>query len=330
MKLGMEHFWHPLAPLEEATDQPKPFTLLGERIVAFRDGSGFVALKDQCVHRGAALSGGRLVDGRLVCPYHGWQYDRSGACVHIPSLPDGSAIPSRARTETYRTRAEYGLLWVAIREPAQPFPTWPANAWSNPAYKVFLINSYVWNTSAGRAVENAMDFSHFNFVHKNYTELEDGPIIKPHEVERTATGLAFAYEDGRIRREYSLHFPFVLHDRKQFMKQGKGTTWSESAHGSAPGEETILTFIASPIDAQHTRLYFFMGRNHSLDQDDRSFVGGFDAVMDQDRVVVESQRPIELPIDPKGELHLRYPDAAAVLYRRLFRELDKVEVAQAV
>ena len=323
--LSMHNFWHPVATAQEVTAEPKQFMLLGERIVASRHEAGVTALKDQCVHRGAALSAGRIADGRLVCAYHGWAYDRTGACVRIPSLPQGSAIPQRARVAAYNVREAYGLVWVALHEPVQDFPSWPENAWEHPDYHVFLINQYLWNTSAGRAVENAMDFSHFNFVHANYTELFDGPLIKPYEVERTGTGLAFAYEDGRIRREYSLVFPFVLHDRKKVMQVRDGKTWSEAAHGSAPGDETILTFIASPVDEKTTRLYSFMARNHSLETDDKSYVEGFNTVAEQDRRVVESQRPEQLPTGLHDEMHLRYPDAAAVLYRRLFRELEQSE-----
>jgi len=320
MNLSMENYWHPIGTSAEIIEQPRPFKLLGEKIVTFRDETGVVAFKDLCIHRGAALSGGKIADGRLSCPYHGWQYDRTGACVHIPSLPSGSTIPKKAHAIVYHAREAYGLVWVAMREPVQPFPDWPENAWDNPKYHVFLINQYLWKASAGRVIENAMDFSHFNFVHAGYTELADGPVIKPHEVERTERGLAFVYDDTRIRREYELQFPFMLHDTKRVVAVGKGRTWSETSDTRA-GDATILTFIAAPIDDTTTRLYAFMARNHSLDKPDSSFAEGFDTITEQDRIVVESQRPEQIPIDIREELHLRYPDAASVLYRRLLREV---------
>jgi len=45
------------------------------------------------------------------------------------------------------------------------------------------------------------------------------------------------------------------------------------------------------------------------------------AVFDQDRAVVESQRPVELPLDLSEELHLRGPDAGTLAYRRLLAEI---------
>jgi phenylpropionate dioxygenase-like ring-hydroxylating dioxygenase large terminal subunit len=322
--LSLANYWHPIATSQDIEEQPKAFTLLGERLVAFRDALGVSVFKDLCIHRGAALSCGKIKDGQLTCPYHGWTYDRTGACVHIPSLPPGAAIPPRARAIAYQVREAYSLVWVALGEPVQPFPEWPEDAWDRPDYRVLLVNKYQWKTSAGRVVENAMDFSHFNFVHVGYTELADGPVIKPYEIESIPRGLRYAYEDGRLRRDYTLEFPFIVHDRKNVINVGSGRTWSEGEN-SRVGDVTTLSFIAAPVDAGHTDIYVYTGRNHSLDKDDREFTAGFDTIMEQDRVVVESQRPEQIPLAIKEELHLRFPDAASIAYRRLLRDLKNVD-----
>ena len=112
----------------------------------------------------------------------------------------------------------------------------------------------------------------------------------------------------------------MLHDTKKVIAVGKGRTWSETSD-TREGDATILSFIASPINDNTSRLYAFMARNHSIDKPDSSFAEGFDTLTEQDRVVVESQRPEQIPADISAELHLRYPDAASVLYRRLLREV---------
>ena len=197
-----------------------------------------------------------------------------------------------------------------------------------------MVGTYSWETSAGRAVENAIDFSHFNFVHKGFTELNDGPIIKQHDIAQTDTGIEYAYDDGARLREYTLHFPFVLHDRKTVTEEARGKglaggTWSESGD-SKPGDATILTFIATPIDAKKTRMFSFSARNHSLERTDEEMAAGFDEIMDQDRRVVESQRPEEIPAEIREELHLRVPDAASIAYRRLLLGVERTEIAEAV
>ena len=322
----LANYWHPIATSDEVVDQPRSFRLLGEQVVAFRDREGVAAFQDLCIHRGTALSLGSITDGRLTCPYHGWQYDRTGACVHIPALPPGASIPRKARAIVYRARERYGLVWVAMAEPAAPIPAWPENAWEDPDYRVFLAGTFTWNSSAGRAVENAMDFSHFEFVHAGYTKLADGPIIKPHEVEEIEFGLTYAYDDTNIRREYTLYTPFTIHDRKiQSPGSQGGGMWSDAV--SAPDGRpavTILTLIAAPVDEAHTRIYSFIGRNHSLDVSDEEWAGSGNLILDQDRRIVESQRPEQIPTDLKDELHLKVPDASGIAYRRLLGRISGV------
>ena len=322
----MERYWHPVGLSEEVRDQPSQFMLLGQRIVVFRNGNDVVAMEDKCPHRGTALSGGIVNDGKIACPYHGWQFNSNGNCVHVPALPEGSpAIPERIRVNCYNAREEYGLIWVAMSSIPETFPSWPRDAWQNPNYHTFSPGTYIWEASAARATEAAMDFSHFNFVHKGYTELADGPIIKPYEVSETIDGMQYAYEDTALKRDYSLHFPFVLHDTKTVIAEGEGITWSEKT-ASKEGDVTILTFIATPVTDCQTRIFSFIGRNHSLDVSDTVMAEGFDEIMDQDRVVVESQLPVEIPDNIDAEFHQRCPDAASLIYRRLLSEAKRKTV----
>jgi len=40
-------------------------------------------------------------------------------------------------------------------------------------------------------------------------------------------------------------------------------------------------------------------------------------IFEQDRRIIESQRPEEIPTDLRDELHLKVPDASGIAYRRL-------------
>lgn len=89
------HFLHrtsPRYPLAVVQDldarRPTPAQLLGIPIVLWRDGGGsWRAFEDRCPHRLAPLSEGRIdEDGTLMCSYHGWQFEGSGACTRIPQV----------------------------------------------------------------------------------------------------------------------------------------------------------------------------------------------------------------------------------------------------
>ncbi len=327
LESALRRYWHPVAVSDEVTAEPTQVKLLGENIVLYRDAEGLVALRDKCVHRGVALSGGCIRDGLLMCPYHGWQYDRAGKVAFIPALGTDGAIPSQARVDRYQVRDGYGAVWVALETPVADMPPWPDDDWASDDWHVFMVGTWTWQSSAGRMLENAIDFAHFNFVHEGFTELADGPFIKPFEVETTDDGMRYAYDDSVLLRDYTLHLPFTLHDRKSVVAPSGGVTWSEQGDSKA-GDVTTITFIASPTDTAETLIFVWLSRNHSFDTPDAAFGAGFHEVMEQDRIVVEAQDPAELPLDPREELHLKLADSGSILYRRLLRELaDRADIA---
>jgi len=321
---GLNRFWHPLTTSDRVAEQPRRFTLLDDYVVAYRDAEGVAAFRDICIHRGAALSLGWVRDGKMVCPYHGWQYDRTGACVRIPSRPAGTTIPVSAKAYRYHVEERYGLVWVAVDDPELGVPDFPGAIYDEPGWKSFVSYNETWKTSAARAVENFMDFSHFPYVHEGLLGTEDNAEIAPYTVEKSPDGLHYWLEQEEpsdlygaggtqlVRYEYTLVVPFTIHLKKIEV----GT-----------GRETIITQFTSPQTANTTELFVFIVRNHSHDDPDSKFGDFTNKIMEQDRVVVESQRPEQLPSSLREELHIKVPDAASLLYRQRLAALASVEVS---
>jgi len=114
---ALKHFWYVACLSTELTKaQPLARTIFGTHVVLFRDHHGqAVALYDRCLHRHARLSAGRVCNGRLGCPYHGWVYDGTGRCVEIPSLgptQHGQGLSAEARVcaGLKRTPSEVGQV----------------------------------------------------------------------------------------------------------------------------------------------------------------------------------------------------------------------------
>jgi nitrite reductase/ring-hydroxylating ferredoxin subunit len=136
MGMTEEPAWWPLALSREVTaDAPLARTCGEAELALFRDASGKVcAVEDRCPHRRAPLSLGKMINGDIRCPYHGWTFSgASGACVAIPNLRPDEPVPPRYRIETYRVHEADGLVWVSLsggEAYAPPEPEMPAIDWS--------------------------------------------------------------------------------------------------------------------------------------------------------------------------------------------------------
>jgi phenylpropionate dioxygenase-like ring-hydroxylating dioxygenase large terminal subunit len=182
----LRKFWYATVPLDQLRDGPKPFTLLGEKIVLWLDREGQpAAVRDRCCHRTAQLSKGFVQAGNIVCGYHGWEYDRSGKCVKIPQQTEAQ-IPAGACTTSYRCEARYGYAWVALEEPLQPIPVFQEDA--DPAFRRIFQFYESWNTSPLRVMENSFDNSHFSYVHKANFGQFDQPKPSKYEIRPTDWG----------------------------------------------------------------------------------------------------------------------------------------------
>ncbi len=79
--------WFPVATNRELGRKPIRRVLCGVPLVLYRDQTGApVALHDRCPHRHAPLSDGRVINGEIECPYHGWRFNSTGRCTASPSM----------------------------------------------------------------------------------------------------------------------------------------------------------------------------------------------------------------------------------------------------
>jgi nitrite reductase/ring-hydroxylating ferredoxin subunit len=101
--------------LSEDLNEGAPLAICcdGIEYVLFRDSKGEArALRDQCAHRRAPLSLGRITtDGYVECPYHGWRYDGgTGQCVAIPNLSATEKVPRTYKTQSYKIVEQNGFI----------------------------------------------------------------------------------------------------------------------------------------------------------------------------------------------------------------------------
>ena len=181
--------WLPVASAQQLLpDQPLAVRLLGEDLVLWRSGGRVLAWQDRCPHRGARLSLGQIQpeDGTLACPYHGWRFDGSGACTHLPAHPEQKP-PARAAATPFLAREDYGLIWVGLGNPAGDVP--PFAEWADASYRKVLCGPYPLNAAGPRVIENFLDVAHFPFVHAAYLGDPQHTTVPEYEAEVTPAGV---------------------------------------------------------------------------------------------------------------------------------------------
>lgn len=306
--------WHVLARSSDlAEGEVKPARLLGEDVVLWRGEGKACVWQDLCIHRGARLSLGRTKNCRLVCPYHGWNYDTEGQCTGFPAHP-GQKPPPRASARVYDVREKYGFIWASPGRPEHDVPPFPE--WEDATFRKIFCGPFTYRAAAPRAVENFLDVAHFPFVHanslgdENHTEIGDyEAYIDPKEgliannitvwqpdPDGTGVGAPVSY-DYRVPRPLTGYF----------VKRSGGPKFT-------------MYMTITPVEELLSVSWVYIAMNYAPELSDEEIRDFQTAITLQDLPVVESQHPERLPLDLQAELHLR-SDRAAICYRQWLGKL---------
>jgi nitrite reductase/ring-hydroxylating ferredoxin subunit len=165
--------WYPICTSDEVgPGQIRGETFLDGKVVVFRgeDGKARV-MSAYCPHVGADLSVGRVVENRIQCAFHKWEFDGAGGCVRTAI---GDPPPPWARLYKFATQERWGIIWVYNGDA----PLWDLPDFEHPdedldvrvvRYPPLACDPWV-------AGANTPDMQHFKVVHGAQFKDED-----PHE-----------------------------------------------------------------------------------------------------------------------------------------------------
>ena len=222
-------------------------TWLGEEVIAWCNGGGDICVAEAfCSHLGSDLgpdAGGRVRDGRLVCPFHGFEYDVSGQCVATPYAPP----PESARLKVFRTSEVLGLVF-AWRSSGGRGPQWDlpvprpgGSDWSDMEFWSVRFAGHPQETT-----ENSVDLGHLRYVHGYESVKRVGSV----SVEGARLKSCFDFRRARFMAglkclEYDASAVTHVH--------GLGYSFVEVQERSI-GMETRLWVLATPIDGELVEL----------------------------------------------------------------------------
>ncbi|MFY0565160.1 Rieske 2Fe-2S domain-containing protein [Archangium lansingense] len=304
-------YWYPVAFSHELKERPLAARLLGRELVVWRVGSGVAVTQRYCAHRGADLCAGEVSAEGLRCAFHGWTYGQDGRCVRVPSQP-GAPIPARAALASFRAVERYGLVWICLDASSQEaLPEWPELESGKVA--TVALPRLDWEVSAGRLMEIILDVTHLSWVHKGTFGNPEQQEVLSYEVARLPGGLrtqitypalspALEGAPPRVDKTtltYDVTLPFAV--RLSF----KPTLFFQ---------HTVYA-IASPWSEEKAQCFYFSSYHPAIKQFPDIFVKSELAILEQDRLIAEGQRPKAHPLDFSGEVHVK-ADRLPIEYRR--------------
>ncbi|NEQ86583.1 MAG: aromatic ring-hydroxylating dioxygenase subunit alpha [Moorea sp. SIO2I5] len=302
--------------------------LFGEELILWRGNSPespVLAWQDRCIHRGVSLNLGKIVGDRLTCMYHGWEYDQSGKCVIIPSLP-GKAPPASFCVNTYKCKECFGYVWVSLGNPTQNIPPFPE--WDNLEYRKLLVGPYHFRSSGFRVIENSFDLSHLPFAHSSSLGDPSHPTIGDYKVEfnqekLTIGNLSQWHRDPDCTGTGNgslTNYPFIdiyphlkIHALKQIYNTSRTMHW---------------VMNVTPIEEEECLVWVTFIMNYGQEIPESEMQAIQDKIAREDALLLESQRPACLPLVPSNnidrqflpEVHVKC-DRASVAYRRWLKDL---------
>ena len=338
-----KNFWYAIQHGSKVTAEPSKLRVMDQDLVLWRNESGEpVVQSDICVHRGGSLAGGWVERGAnghscVVCPYHGWEYDDSGACVKIPAAGPEAKIPGKARTDTYPSLERYGFVWAFLgdlsaqeRPPMPELPGLEQAAEARSAGYRMVEGEFVWNANIERVIENGADIAHAPFVHAGSFGNPDRPEVPDHEiVEDWST-------DGEFLRsifaEVDLDPPPASGMWKYIRKSAERPPvhtkvgimfpYTSMLQVSLPLGQIRIWTAHVPIDENTTASRWIAARNFftkpwqvALLRADADTYKRTMKIFYEDQATVEAQKPELVPFDLAGELNVR-SDAISLAFRR--------------
>jgi len=182
----MRRYWQPAALVDEvAGDRPiRPARLFGEDLVLFKDEQGrYGSIGRNCPHRGTDLAYGRLEDGGLRCPFHGWLFDVAGKCLETPAEPPESNLRANIRHKAYPVVEKSGILFAYLG-PGEP-PAFPDfDCFIAPSTHTFAFKGLI-ECNWLQSLEVGVDPVHTSFLHRFFQD--DDPSQSYGKVFRDVT-----------------------------------------------------------------------------------------------------------------------------------------------
>jgi vanillate O-demethylase monooxygenase subunit len=338
----LRNAWYVACTPEEIDSKPLGRMVCGERIVFYRGPEGQVAaLEDFCPHRGAPLSLGRVIEGRLVCGYHGLEMGCDGKAIAMP----GQRVRGFPAIRTFPAVERHGFIWVwpgeaALADPAKI----PGLHWADSPAWAYGGGMYHIGCDYRLMIDNLMDLTHETYVHStsigqkaidetpSTTRVEGDEVITSRFMHgimappfwKMALRGAHLPDDQPVDRWQICRFTPPSHVLIEV-----GVALAGKGGYEAPPEVKVSSIVVDFITPEsETSIWYFWGMARSFNPRDKALTAsireGQGKIFAEDLEVLERQQQNLLAYPEKKLLALNI-DAGGVQSRRVIERLLAAE-----
>ena len=275
----LETTWLPVALARQIGRRPLRREVAGQAIVLWRSPDGVHAFRDRCPHRNYPLSQGRVANGQLVCPYHGWRFTGDGGCIEVPGCARDNL--SKLGAETVAVAELDGAVFIRLAgDAAFAAPPMPDSA----DFDHFWWPQRATPARVYDALDNVLDPFHTNFIHNGLIRVKGRrqPVVQTIQaferhfeatyVQDTDFGWMSRALEGPRRQSRGFYYPPVVFQGRWEGPNGLNlcvTLWfvpetehimrpmarfsTPKAKGPASLKQAMIRLFLMPVIAQDAR-----------------------------------------------------------------------------
>ena len=329
----IKNAWYVALMAKDLSDKPMGRKVCNESIVFYRDAQGVVqAVDDFCPHRGAPLSLGRVVNGNLVCGYHGLEMGCEGKTIAMP----GQRVGGFPTIRTYGVMERHGFIWVWPGEHAPDPGQMPQLDWADNPQWAYGGGLYHINCEYRMMVDNLMDLTHETYVHGSsigQPEIDETPCVTKVDGDHVTTS-RFMHnieappfwkmalrgnglpDDQLVDRWQICHFTPPSHVMIEV-----GVALAGNGGYDAPDDKKVSSVVVDFITPEtETSIWYFWGMARKFNVHDQALTQaiceGQGKIFSEDLEMLESQQRNLLRCPDRKLLNLGI-DAGGVQSRRV-------------
>jgi phenylpropionate dioxygenase-like ring-hydroxylating dioxygenase large terminal subunit len=233
------------------------------------------------------------------------------------AVENAGTVAVRAGGTSLPVRLRYGYVWTTLGQPDRDVPAIPE---ADEADRRYVPCGAVTVRASGlRIVENFLDMAHFPFVHTDILGSEPHTEVASYDCEIRrdvdevwATNCTFVQPKAALSAEGAVRVDYTYRVMTPF------TVLLYKTCPAQPSRMDVIALFVQPMAPGLCRAHpvMFLIDATSTEAD---LVGFQRVIFLQDRIILENQRPVLLPLEPRAEIPTR-ADASSIAYRRWLKE----------